>query len=384
MNRHQSIIQNLKSVQFLTALIACLGIAAAARAESFATKNLATDNQAVNPAQITDPDLINAWGISYSSTSAFWVSANGSGTARLYTVDPVTNATTKLGLEVTIPGDGSVTGQVFNGNSKAFNGNLFMFVSEDGTVSGWRGSLGSSAETLVAGSSANVYKGTTEATINGNTYLYAANFRAGKIDVIKGISGAPNLTGNFTDPGIPSGYAPFNIQKLGDKLYVTYAVQDSDKHDDVAGLGHGFVSVFDTQGKFLSRIGTQGTLNSPWGLAIAPTSFGKFAGDLLVGNFGDGRINVFNLATDSFVAQLAGTNGKPLLIDGLWDLTIGNDHGAGSSQKLYFSAGPSGEQHGLFGVINSVPEPSSAILGLVAAGLVAACHLRIRNNAVST
>jgi uncharacterized protein (TIGR03118 family) len=301
----------------------------------------------------------------------------------LYTVDPATNATTKLGLEVSIPGDGSVTGQVFNGNSKAFNGDPFIFVSEDGTVSGWRGSLGSSAEMLVTGSSANVYKGTTEATINGNTYLYAANFRAGNIDVIKGTPGAPNLTGNFTDPGIPSGYAPFNIQKLGDKLYVTYAVQDADKHDDVAGLGHGFVSVFDPQGSFLGRIGTHGTLNSPWGLAIAPTSFGKFAGDLLVGNFGDGRINVFNLPTDSFVAQLAGTNGKQLSIDGLWGLTIGNDHGAGSSQMVYFSAGPGGEQHGLFGVITSVPEPSSAILGLVAAGLVVACHLRIRNNAVS-
>ena len=315
-----------------------------------------TDDQTVNAAAITDPTLKNAWGISFGPTSPFWVSANGSGVSNVYEVNPVTNAPTKLGLVVSIPGDGSVTGQVFNGNAAAFNDDRFLFVSEDGTISGWRSALGTSAEVIVPGSTANVYKGTTEATIGGNSYLYAANFRAGTIDVIKGTAGAPDLTGSFTDPGIPAGFAPFNIRNLGDNLYVAYAVPDADKHDDVAGPGNGFVNVFDTQGNFVRRVGSQGTLNSPWGLAIAPASFGEFAGDLLVGNFGDGRINAFNLATDSFVGQLPGVGGQPLSIDGLWALTTGNDVSAGNSQSIYFSAGPNGESNGLFGVIVS-PNP---------------------------
>ena len=189
--------------------------------------------------------------------------------------------------------------------------------------------------------------------------------------MIKGTSSAPDLTGKFTDPTIPAGYAPFNIQKLGDRLYVTYALQDANKHDDVAGAHHGFVSVFDTQGNFIGRVGTAGTLNSPWGLAIAPASFGQFAGYLLVGNFGDGRINAFNLLTDTFVGQLLRLNGSELTIDGLWGLTVGNDGSAGSSNKLYFSAGPNGEADGLFGVIET-PEPGTlSLLGACAiSGLI--------------
>ncbi len=352
----------------MMAVLPCLSPPAAAES-LFNQTNLVTDNQAANPAQITDPNLVNAWGISFSPTSPFWVSDNGAGVATLYNVNPNTNATSKLGLVVTIPpsGTGTPTGQVFNANAGAFNGDLFLFVSEDGTISGWRAALGTTAETLQAGSSDNVYKGTTEATINGFSYLYAANFRAGTIDVLKGTPGAPSLTSNFTDPNLPAGYAPFNIRHLGDKLYVTYALQDASKHDDVAGAGHGFVSVFDTQGNFLGRVGTGGTLNSPWGLAIAPGSFGEFGGDLLVGNFGDGRINAFDLSTNTLVDQLQAVGGGALSIDGLWGLTVGNDGNAGSSNKLYFSAGPNGEGDGLFGVITAVPEP--ATIWLLGAGL---------------
>jgi uncharacterized protein (TIGR03118 family) len=359
----------------MISVLPCLSRPAAA-APLFDQTNLVTNDPVAHPAQITDPNLTNAWGISLSTASPFWVSDNGSGLATLYRVDPNTNATTINPLVVTIPpiNSGTPTGQVFNTGaaSGAFNGNLFLFVSEDGTISGWRNALGTSAEVLQLALSANVYKGAAEATINGQSYLYAANFRAGTIDVLKGDPAAPDLSGKFTDPGLPSGYAPFNIQLLGGKLYVTYALQDANKKDDVPGPGHGFVSVFDTQGNFLGRVATMGTLNSPWGLAIAPSSFGQFAGDLLVGNFGDGRINAFDLLTDAFVGQLLALDGSALTIEGLWALTVGNNGNGGSSNKLYFSAGPDEETNGLFGVITAsaatVPEPATILLLAVGLG----------------
>ena len=318
---------------------------------------------------ITDPHLVNAWGISSSATSPFWVSDNGTGLSTLYSVDPVTNVPTKQGLEVTIPGDGSVTGQVFNG-SAGFNGDRFLFVSEDGTISGWHGALVTTAEILQLPSDA-VYKGAALVTVGGNAYLLAANFHSGNIDVLKGTPGSPDLAGKFTDPGLPANFAPFNIQLLGGKIYVAYAMQGAGK-DEQAGAGLGFVSVFDTQGNFQGRVASMGTLNAPWGLAIAPGSFGSFAGDLLVGNFGDGTINAFDLKTNAFVGQLTGPDGKVLSIDGLWGLTAGNGGSGGSKDSIYFSAGPGDESHGLFGVIYSIPEPSTVALGLIAIGMFTA------------
>jgi uncharacterized protein (TIGR03118 family) len=345
-----------------------------AMAQDFSVTNLVTNDQLANPAQVTDTNLVNAWGISMSSGSPFWVSDNGTGLATLYAVNPATNATTTQGLVVTIPpaGSGNPTGQVFNtaAGSGAFNGDLFLFVSEDGTISGWRGALGTTAETLQPGANPNVYKGTTLATTGNNTYLYAANFRAGTIDVLKGNAAAPNLTGNFSDPNLLPGYAPFDIRLLNGKLYVTYALQDPAKHDDSPGLGHGFVDVFDLQGNLLQRLVTQGLLDSPWGLAIAPSSFGTLGGDLLVGNFGDGLIHAYNADTGAPAGALTDASGNPLFTDGLWALTTGNDGNAGSSQQIYFSAGPQGETNGLFGAIAAVPEPASlSLLGLAVAAL---------------
>lgn len=338
-----------------------------ARADAFMQTNLVTDDQSVNPATLTDPKLKNAWGISSTATSPFWVSNNATGVSTLYQVNAATNVPTKVNLEVAIPGDGSVTGQVNNPavSSGGFNGDAFLFVSEDGTISGWRGALGTNAERLVVASSNNVYKGTTAATIGGHGYLYSANFHAGTVDILKGDTGAPDLTGRFTDPNLPANYAPFGIQKLGDRIYVTYALQDTAGKDDVPGAGHGFVNAFDLQGNLVSRVGSMGTLNSPWGLAIAPSSFGAFAGDLLVGNFGDGRINVFDPTSHAFLGQLSDLSGLPLVIDGLWGLTVGNSNTggvAGSINKVYFTAGPNDETNGLFGVLQAVPEPTSLVL----------------------
>jgi uncharacterized protein (TIGR03118 family) len=366
---------------------ALLGWTDPARGDVISITNLVTDDQTANSAQITDPFLKNAWGISHTTGSPFWVSDNGAGVATLYQVNPNTDATTKVilgappdpsgGVVIPPPGSGTPTGQTFNtaAGTGAFSGDLFLFVSEDGTISGWRNALGTTAEVLQTADTANVYKGTTLLTTGGHSYLLSANFRAGTIDVFKGDPAAPNLVGKFLDPNLPAGYAPFNLQVLGGRIYVTYALQDSAKHDDDPGAGHGFVDAFDLQGNLLGRIGSMGTLNSPWGLAIAPASFTGFAGDLLVGNFGDGTISVFNATptTPGFLGQLVGIDGKPIVIDGLWGLIPGDDGQGGSSQKIYFSAGPNGESDGLFGVLQSVasvPEPSSMVLELAAMGLL--------------
>ena len=354
--------------------LAVAAVLAAAPLSSQATPvsvtNLVTDDQAANPAKITDPGLVNGWGMSYSPTSPFWVSSNGAGTSTLYHVDPATQATTKLGLTVAIPGAGSVTGQVFNpGGAGQFNGDPFLFVSEDGTVSGWRGALGTNAEALV--SVGGIYKGAALATIGGNSYLYGADFGRGTIDVFKGNAGAANLTGSFTDPGLPSGYVPFNVQDLGGSLFVTYALREGSSTDETAGAGFGFVDRYDLQGNLLGRVASGGVLDAPWGLAIAPSSFGALAGALLVGNFGDGHISAYDLATDSFMGQLTTGNGQALAIDGLWGLSVGNDGGAGSSQSLYFTAGPGDESHGLFGVMQAVPETDSVAMLLAGLGMLA-------------
>lgn len=203
-----------------------------------------------------------------------------------------------------------------------------------------------------------VYKGVAQSVIGSDHYLYAANFASGAIDVLKGSVAAPSLTGTFADPNLPSGYAPFNIQNLGGKLYVTYAAQGAGK-DELDGLGLGIVDSFDLNGNLLARVATGGALNAPWGLTFAPVGFGDFAGELLVGNFGDGRINRYDPLSFAYLGQVQAAGGGALAIDGLWALAVGNGGSGGSKQNIYFTAGPDGESHGLFGVLTAVPEPSS-------------------------
>lgn len=356
----------------LTAGIVASLLSIPAWAVPFTATGLVTDNQALNPAKLTDPGLKNAWGMAYAPNGPFWVSSNGAGTSPLYSVNPAAQATAKPPLTVSIPG-GGVTGQVFN-STASFNGNRFLFVSENGSVSGWRPALGTTglinADTIAPASTDSIYKGAAIGNVSGQDYLYAANFKTGAVDVYKGSTSAPALTGSFTDPGLPAGYAPFNVQNLNGSLYVTYALQDAAKEDEVAGLGLGFVDRYNLNGDFAGRVASGGTLNAPWAVATAPSSFGPMAGDLLVGNFGDGHINIYDPNTHAYLGQVLDASNKPLAVDGLWALSPGNDMLAGSSHLLYFTAGPNEEAHGLFGVLTPVPEPSTYAMMLVGLGVL--------------
>ena len=242
----------------------------------------------------------------------------------------------------------------------------FLFDSEDGVISGWNG--GTAADVVVDNPPGAVYKG-----------LAISHSKPDKVRSTQQISvrarstrstAASDPVKTFTDPNLPDGYAPFNDRVIGGELYVTYALQDGDRHDDVAGPGHGFVDVFSLDGTFDKRLISNGALNSPWGMEIAPSSFGQFAGDLLVGNFGDGKINAYNATTGDFIGTLEGANGDALVIDGLWALTIGNGGAGGSLNTLYFTAGLNGESDGLFGALTAIPEPSTwAMMLLGFAGL---------------
>lgn len=361
----------LRMVVIVVAVVLVAVNAQRVLADGFTQTNLVSDIPGL--AATTDPDLVNPWGVSFSSGSPFWVSDNGTGLATLYQGDG-----TKLGLVVTVPspdfGTAAPTGQVFN-SSSSFNGDIFIFATEGGTITGWRGGLGTTAEILYNPGTSAVYKGLAIGTTPNGTYLYATDFHNNFITVLPG-TGAPALPGTFTDPNLPAGYAPFNIQNIGGKLYVTYAVQDAAKHDDVAGPGNGIVDVFDLQGNFLQRLISNGPLNSPWGMTIAPTGFGNFGGDLLVGNFGDGTINAFDPSTGKFLGQLDGTNGMPLVNLGLWDLSFGNGANKFSTDALYFTAGIPGdgmvEDHGLFGSVTStaVTTPEPGTLMLIGSGLL--------------
>jgi uncharacterized protein (TIGR03118 family) len=379
--------------------------------------NLVSDLPGV--AAVLDPNLVNPWGIAESSTSPFWVSDNNAGVSTLYSVPGVGNTPVSINslvVSIPSPGDplgasGTPTGTVFNidggltggfkvsGVSKtgtaASAASVFLFATEDGTIVGWNPGVNPSGfdptkagtyGIIAVDNSGNnftepdpdlqtgaVYKGLTIAAGTGGApiattdpnstfLLYATNFRSGQVEVYDpNFQPAKLPTGAFSDPNLPKDYAPFNIQVLGSKVYVTYAKQNKTAHDDVAGPGKGFVDVFNLDGtpglaNSNMRLASNGALNSPWGLAIAPASFGSLAGDLLVGNFGDGHINVYDPSTPgASLGQLTDPDGEPIQIDGLWALKVGSGSTRGGDlNQVYFTAGHFDETHGLFGSLTPV------------------------------
>jgi uncharacterized protein (TIGR03118 family) len=345
-------------------------------ADSFSQTNLVSDGFV--PAPNIDANLINPWGIAFSAQGPFWIADNGSGVATVY--DGAGTPQTVLGQSsiaiATPPGQttpASPTGEVFNSTQQGFDissggktgSAVFLFASEDGTISGWNPEVNAGSSVIAVdnsmGGTGAVYKGLAIAQTGGDTFLYASNFRNGTVDVFNSNFQQVN---SFTDPNLPTGYAPFNVQVLDGNLFVTFALQDAQKQDDVSGPGNGFVDEFDLQGHLMNRVASQGVLNSPWGLANAPSNFGEFSNDLLVGNFGDGTINAFDPKTDQFLGTLDNANGSPIQIGDLWSLVPGNGGPNSDPSKIYFTAGVADEQHGLFGSLAAVGDSSQSTISM--------------------
>jgi uncharacterized protein (TIGR03118 family) len=329
-------------------------------AAGFRQVNLVADRP--HHALFTDPNLVNPWGITASPSGPFWVADNGTGVSTLYDGAGMAQPP-GMPLVVTIPlpaggtGHAAPTGNVFNSTSSDFvvsaNGNsgpaAFLFATEDGTISGWNHTVDPTHAILEATTPGAVYKGLALGSSSGSNFLYATNFHDGTVDQFDSTF---HLVHSFTDPSLVSRhYAPFGIAEINGMLFVTFAKQKKNRHDDLAGPGNGFVDVFDNSGNLLKRLVSRGKLDSPWGLALAPSGFGKVGGDLLVGNFGDGRIHAYDPTTGQFRGELVRKPGHPLIIDGLWGLRFGNNGSAGSSGTLFFTAGVNEESHGLFGAL---------------------------------
>ena len=333
--------------------------------------NLVSDIDGV--ARFTDPNLVNPWGLGFSFTSPFWVANNGTGVATLYNGQGKAFPTATP-LVVNIPGPtssskgGTPTGLVFNTSTNTSDfvlpgggtsgAAVFLFATEDGTILGWNPTVSPTSAVIAVNNSGAgaVYKGLAISTTSAGSFLYATNFRAGVVEMYDSTF---KLVKTFTDPNVDPNFAPFGIQNINGTLFVTFALQKlPDKHDDQAGPGNGFVDMFATDGTLKGRFASHGTLNSPWGLAQAPGNFGLFSGDILVGNFGDGRVNAFD-TSGNFIDQLFDPQGNPLTINRLWSLQFGT--GAANNaptDRLFFTAGIADESHGLFGfIVTGTQEP---------------------------
>ncbi len=357
-----SLPRKLSALALLSvASVLCAPSVQAQATQHYKQVNLTASTPGVAP--VTDPNLVNAWGMSRSSGSPWWISDNTSGLSTLYTG---TGSITPLVVTIP-PGDptsgkpGTPTGTVFNGGTGfQLKGKpaTFLFVTEDGTIAAWNG--GTVATTVFSSKGASVFKGATIATVNdpltGPTeYLYVADLREGVIQIYDtNFNPVPDLASKFQDRDLPAGFVPFNIQNIGGNLFVTFAAQDSARHDELDGPGLGYVDAFSASGKLLVRFDHNNALNAPWGLTQASSDFGAFTHDILVGQFGNGEILAFNPLNGHFDGRLLDATGKAIKIDGLWALSFGSGGTSGSATALYFTAGPNNEQSGLFGMITPV------------------------------
>jgi uncharacterized protein (TIGR03118 family) len=340
------------------ALITTFALCGISTAQKYEQKNLVSDIPGF--AKVTDPHLVNAWGIDFSTTSPAWVAAAETGVSTLYTG---TGGIVPLVVTIPLPpgseeDNAHPTGLVFDGTGGftvsahgASGSAIFIFATEDGTISGWNPGVDLHNAILAVDNSGTeaIYKGLAIGTKEGKSFIYATNFHSGWVEMYDSNF---QWVKSFTDTDVPDGYAPFGIQNINGKLYVTFALQDEDAEDDVAGPGHGFVDIFDLQGNKIKRLTSHGALNSPWGLALAPANFGQFSGALLVGNFGNGHINAFDPWTGTPLGHMLRPNGRTLEVNGLWGLHFGNGAAAGPTNVLLFTAGPNDESHGLFGSIS--------------------------------
>ena len=309
-------------------------------------------DQASAGAITTDANLVNPWGLAFGPATDFWVANQGTATTTVYDgLGKTPTSPVVVAIPLTLGhAMGGPTGVTFNG-SASFSGDQFIIASLDGCICGWSSGTVMTRRVDNSGSQA-VYTGLAVGGTASAQYIYAANLAAGTVDVFDGSFAPVNLgTGALVDPTLPAGYSPYNVQVLAGKLFVTYAKYAAPAIRETTGAGYGFVSVFNLDGTFVQRLASGGLLNAPWGMAIAPATFGPLSGNLLVGNFGDGRITAINPTTGAVVGQLSDASGTPMVISGLWGLSFGNGAAAGRTDQLFVTAGPQAETHGLFGVI---------------------------------
>ena len=356
---------NPKSRPAMTALAFTLILltATGALAQHYTRTDLTANRSGISSAPNIDPNLVNAWGVGRSQTSPWWISDNGTGLSTLYDGTGLPQ-----GLVVTIPlpdqhtGTSAPTGMVFNPYNDSFElvhgqRSIFLFVTEDGTIAGWNPNVNLTNAVIKVNDSEEgaVYKGCAIAKTEDGARLYVTNFTTGAVDVYNSKFQEIEVTGGFKDSRLPKNYAAFGIQNVGGNIVVTFAQREPGSKDENHGAGLGFVDVFDTNGKLLLRLQHNKTLNAPWGIAQAPGDFGSFSHRLLIGNFGDGFINAYNAVSGKREGTLLDVQGAPIHIDGLWALSFGgNSAGSGSATDLFFTAGPNGENDGLFGKLQSV------------------------------
>ncbi len=342
----------LGAATLLVATLVVSGPVDATVSPTYRQTNLVSDIAGV--ARTTDPNLVNAWGMSEFPGGPLWVSDNGTNVSTLYTGDQHGSPLTPVPLVVPLPGEGP-TGQVFNPTTQFVvhegadsASALFIFDSESGDITAWSPTV--LPTTPVVHTPNAVYKGLAMAMIGSSPFLYATNFHSGAIDMFDGSFAPVAHPGRFVDPALPAHFAPFGIANIGNKLYVSYALQDKARHDDVKGLGNGYIDVYSLDGELLQRLVQGGDLNSPWGMVLATRHFGAFSNDLLVGNFGDGFIHAYDPTTGAMVGTLTNPDGNAVQINGLWGLIYG-DASAGTPNTLFFSAGIGDESHGLLGTL---------------------------------